>query len=300
MADENVTQQGESLTVTSGTSSSGKSNIVENSNSSSNDVQSGLMSRVTSFENQNPPGEKVSEDFKFDISEIDKIADPHARETVRNIHKELEKTYQKKFQGVAEIKRDYEEWKNQQPTNQHQFNGQWTPERVRQLASDPAFVQAAQQYAGQTEEDPYSEVAPEIKQTIDKQQEQINSLQQYIMSSQNTLQHENLSKKYANYNPQAIDTLRADFIEGKVQAGNEHLYKVLKHDENVQRAYEMGRKDEREGNVDRVQSMSVDGQTTVASPGTYQIQEGESPKNFMRRIVDGVVKNYQSGQQIRK
>lgn len=250
-------------------------------------VADDLLTRTAAFEKENPVKDvQTDKDFHFNVNDIESIQDPQSKEYVQKAYKSLQKGFNDKFQEIAELRKAYEAQQSQ-PTV-------WTADKVQALIKDDNFVQVARQLesnmtsSAQSEE--YSTLTDTEKARFDTQQKEINFLKQQLVSGQNQSQHTQLSEKYANYNSQAIDTLKADLIAGKVQATNEHLYKVVSHDDNVNRAYEMGRKDEREGRSDQIQSVSIDSQTsTTPAPVPVVKEEGETSKQLWRRISEKAI-----------
>lgn len=254
-----------------------------------------LMQRVASFVDDNEPKVKVEDDFHFDASKISEIEDPKAREYAENAYKSLQKGFNQKFQEIADLRKAME-------SNQSQ-NQQWTVERVQSLINDPQFVQVAQQVAGQNpdgQSDDYSALSPTEKARIDKQEAQILALQNQLTSSQNQAQHEFLSTKYSDYKGQAVDTIKADMIAGKVNATNEHIYKAFNFDKAVNNAYALGRKDERMGIVEKSESASIDSQNTVQSDAPIKKEDNESSKSLWNRIAAKSIQLAAKTQEIRK
>ena len=252
--------------------------------------QDDLLSRVTSFMQDNPPKSEPQDDgARFDINDIDRIEDPHARDLVKSAYKSFESGYQRKFQELAQLRKSLESATNEK----------WTPERIQRLINDPEFVAAAQQVAGTNQnssEDEYSNLSDAEKAKISNLERELANLRKQNMDSINQQEHQTLASRYSNYDPKAIDTIKADLISGKVRANNEVIYKAMYHDENVKKAYELGRNDERTGNVSKLESASVDGQNTSQAFQPLEPQEGESSKSFWRRIADAAVKQTKTNQ----
>jgi len=253
-----------------------------------------LMTRVAAYEADNKPDKDFIDDgqeFKGK-EELAKIQDPQAREYAEKAHNSVTKAFNRKFQELAELRKSLETQQN------HQEN--WTTEKVQTLINDPNFVQVAQQVAGQQPtNDEYSALSDIEKQEISQLKTKLVQLEQQNQQSINLTQHEILSKKYPNYDSQAVDTIKADLIAGKAQVTNEHVYWGYYGPQMAKASYEMGKKDALSGNADKVQSMSIDGQNTVSSPSEFKKEEGESNKNFFRRIGSKVLSDLSGGQQIR-
>jgi len=228
----------------------------------------------------------------FDIRDIDKIEDPQAREYALQAFKSFQRGFDKKFQDLAKLRKEYEE------TLKNGGNGQWTAEKIQNLLNDPQFVQAAQQVAGNSQQDDYSALSEAEKQKLQEVDMQIKNLQSQNAQLLKRQQDERLTQRYANYNSEAVDVLTADLLSGKVQATREHLHKVLDYEDAVNRAYKMGLQDRQAGMSDRISSMSTDG-LNVVNGERLQPEKGESSLNYLRRIFDKNKKLHQNSQ-IRK
>lgn len=238
-------------------------------------TQDDLMSKVTSFIETKSP--EPVDPVQFDSSKINDIKTPEeARKFAENAYKSLESGYTKKFQELANLRKSMEEAIG--------HNKQWTPEKVKGLLEDPAFVQAANQIAGQGTSDETSLLSDAEKAKINALENELRSLKEQSLRVTKDQEDQLLSTRYKNYDPKAVDTLTADLIAGKVQAKREHLYKVLYHDDNVKNAYQLGLKDGQAGNLERKQSISVDGVTQTRNDEGPKMNEGETPKNFWKRI----------------
>lgn len=258
--------------------------------------QDDILSRVSSFMTENAPKEPVEKDFHFDINDIDKIEDPNSREYVQKAHKSLEKAYQKKFQDLSEIRKTLE--------SSLQNKRDWTPDEIKKMMeTDQNFLYSLQQLAGLDKQaqdsEEYSALSEAERMKISNLEREIHALRNQAQIDIEKQQHEMLSQRYSDYDPQAIDSLKSDFIAGKVQATNEHLYKVLNYEKNVKAAYEMGRREALTGNVEKLQSSSLDGQSALGAPSPFKKQENEDSKSFWNRIAAQTLKSVNTKQNIR-
>lgn len=287
------------------------------------EVKQNLFQRVGSFKKETPvesesqTPNQASEGDKFDFKEyqatLASIKDPSVKMQLEKAYKSFESGYNKKFQSLAEERKSYEtkqkefELKLQQAQQPQQR--QWTPEEVRKLVNDPTFVQAAQVIAQEQAPAESGMTDQEWSSLSDTERQQFSMLQRKVAELENktfqeTIQRKNaeldsqLKTKYPNYQPEAIDTLTADLIAGKVQATREHLYKVQYHDENVNNAYELGRQDALRELKDKSNSSSFTGGRVNANVGEKP-ETGESSKNFFMRIAQRNLEA-SNGQNIRK
>jgi hypothetical protein len=256
-----------------------------------------LIQRVAKFMETNDPvttGVPVEDDFKFDINEIQKIEDPKARELAEKAYKSFQRGFNKKFQDLAELRKSLESQ-----------GGTWTPDRINKLLNDPSFLQAAQQVAGTTNpqtsgltDEEWSALNDKEKAQLTGMQNKINQLEQFNMTALKTQQDASLKQTYANYNPQQVDTLLSDMMSNRIQATREHLWKVIDYEPAVDRAYRLGRQDERAGTSDRVSAISAQGVTAQPNQ-TIQPEKEESNLNFWKRIASKRLAESKSGQQQR-
>lgn len=237
-----------------------------------------IVSRVASFQ---PETKKPTDEQPiFNVNDIDKIEDPKAREYARNAHKELERTYQKKFQDIAEIKKALES--KTEPSS-------WTTEKIQNLLKDPSFIQAAQGIIGnsQPEQDQeFSNLTDAEKQRIAR----IEKEHQMFLQQQNQFflkqQDEQLKSKFPNYKPEAVDTITADLLQGKVNNTREYIWKAYDYEDAVNRAYQLGKKDAlgEINNNNSVSSFSESGVSTSQPTSSVKMEDGESRENFFKRL----------------
>jgi len=244
------------------------------------EVKEDLLTRVSKFEKKAAAEVKpVEEDFKFDVNEINSIEDPKAKEYATKAYKSFQKGFNHKFQELSETRKALET-----RLNEVNATSNWSPEKVQQLLNNPDFVKAAQSVAGVTH-DEYSALTDAEKAKLNTLENEITRLRTLNEQSLNSQQDAQLRSKYANYEPQAIDSLVQDLSTGKVRATREHLYKVLYHDENVRRAYEMGLADAQGGINEKINSSSADGFKVLPSSGDIKREQNESSENYFKRLA---------------
>jgi len=245
-----------------------------------------LVSRASKVKIDDTP---KTEEPIFNVNDIEKISDPQAKELAQKAHKEFERTYQKKFQELAAIRKDYE--------TQLQQSKQWTPERVQSLLSDKEFVNAAQQIIGPQQTDEYSALTDNDKKLLfDAKQEALLARQQNatLLKQQ---QDEMIKQKYANYAPDYVDLTTKKLLSGEIQATREDLWKVIDYENAVRRAYELGKQDRIVEQKEKIESVSVEGITTTSNQDKPQKEQGESSESFLKRIF---LKNLAKTDNIRK
>lgn len=243
-----------------------------------------LLTRVSKV-NLTPKPKEPDNPFGLSKEDYDKVnTDP----TLSKFYKSMQADYTRSKQQIAAEKKDLEAKLNQDKS--------WTPERIATLLNDPNFVQAAQQVLTNPPNSGYNNT--EWSMLSDNEKKQIVGMQQQIQSLQlqNTLagikqQDEQLKTKYANYDPQAVDIITNDLLQGKVQATREHLYKVLDYDNAVNRAYELGKQDARVDTTEKVNSSSVDGYVMKGEREVPAANKGESGGSFFRRLAENNLRN---------
>lgn len=253
-----------------------------------------LLSRVSKFQKDKAPVETPqpnNTEGNFDIKEIEAITDPVAKDQAMRAYKSFQRGYGEKFQELSQLKKEMEAIKSQPIQVQAPAPVAWTRERVEELARDPQFVEAAKQVAG-TPVDENSTMSEAEQVRINELNQKITKLEaannQALTQQQQALRdqhHQTLGAKYDNYVSKEIDTITYDMIEGRITTTPEHIYKAFKHDENVENAYYMGRKDERNGVSEKIQSASVEGIHTLPSTPAIVPKEGQSSKSFFNDII---------------
>lgn len=185
-----------------------------------------------------------------------------------------ESGYTKKFQELAELRKSLESKKTE--------NVKWTPERIQQeLLRDPTFVQAAQQVAGSQEE---SALTADDRKLIEETRQASLIAQQEAFRQQKMLEDEKLRTKYKNYNPEAVDIVTADLLEGKEKATREHLWKVLDYEDFGKRCYALGKQDRATEVNEKINASSPTGYTAVSND-TIKPEKGESNSAYWNRVV---------------
>lgn len=252
-----------------------------------------LVTKVSQVKIEKPEPTGDIKEPEFDFKDIESITDPVAKEQALKAYKSFQKGFNQKFQEIAEIRKSLEK---QKPAED------WTPERVQHLINDPNFVKAAQSVVGSkevTETDDFSSLTDREKQKLQQLEAEVSNMRQASFMAVKAQQDTELKNRYANYDPQAVDTITADLLAGKVQATREHLWKVQDYDDAVRRAYELGKKDSHGIQQEKLQSTSVEGLTAVKSNAELQPAKGESNLDYFRRLVNENMKK-QKTEQIRK
>jgi len=190
-----------------------------------------------------------------------------------NKEKEWSSGYGKKFHELAELRKSLEKKAENVP---------WTPERIQsELLKDPTFIDAAQKVAGIQSESMLSE---DDKRRIDEANRNALIAQHEALKQQRMLEDERLKSKYKNYNPEAVDIVTQDLLEGKEKASREHLWKVLDYESAIQRAYELGKSDKVRDVTEKISAVSPTGYTAVSNE-SIKPEQGESSMAYWNRVT---------------
>lgn len=218
----------------------------------------------------------------LDQKMIDAITDPVVKEAAINLHKSVQSDYTRKTQAVAESRKEV--------TTQLEAMKNWTPERIQQYClNNPSFVQAAQQISGNqnvtTSTDEYSAMSPQEKARIDALMSKVNTLEQSNFQATVAQRDTQLQTRYPDYNPTQIDATIRDLAQMNPLDIREHVYKSLKHDEDVAAAYELGLKESRELNQTKISAITPNGSAATNSDGLPARQKGDTDQMYFMKLA---------------
>lgn len=257
-----------------------------------------FISKVTQFEADVTPAGKTPEqiddemfsdrEFRKKIDEV-RIKDPELAKHLELMRKSGISGINNKMQEIAEIRKELQSLRD--ANNRPRFSAN----SIEELLKNPEFIAEASKVTGKqgilAEDETLSDAA---KQEIAKLKSELDSLKGNIQSksveeAQLAWQrhHDTLQTKYKNYDRVRIDTIAKQLAEGQVNVTPEYLYKVVYHDENVKRAFEMGQKMALEKVGEKRQATSIDG-VTVVQQGKFSQEKDEDNQNFLRRIISGI------------
>lgn len=174
--------------------------------------------------------------------QLDDIKDPVAKALVEKKIKDLESGYNKKYQTLAQQRKELEDLKAKIST--------WTPERLAEEMRNPAFVQAAQllqqsappqDWAGSNEE--WSSLSPTEKQQFQAMRQETQSLQTQVQKMLQAQEDVEIKKIYPDFEPQVVDEAIEGLRTGKITASRADIWKVVNHDKNVEKGYQFGYED---------------------------------------------------------
>lgn len=254
-----------------------------------------LLSRVTQFEVEQNPASKTPEeqdDVLFSDKDLraklDAITDPALRQQFIDMRKSMIRGVNDKFQEIAHLRKEIESLKS---TSKPKF----VANSIDELLNSPEFLNEAKAKLGQNDNSPISGeegLSEETRTYIKSMEQKLKSLEDGLNQKQSqeanqewNRQHETLSSRYKNYDRQKVDEVANGLITGKVKATPEYIYKVVYHDENVKKAYELGRRDGSKILGEKKQfNNSIESTNAVPLDSVAQDKE-ESNLNFMQRII---------------
>ncbi len=261
-----------------------------------------LITRVSQFKKEETKPETTNETtsetkdtFGLTQEDFEKVnTDP----VLSKFYKSMQADYTRKTQAAANEKKEAERIKQESEKLKTEFSN-WSPERIQQLLNDQNFVNAAQVVMKQQApsnfegtQDEWSSLNDADKAKFQNLEREIGLLKQQNYQAHKQQEDETLKQKYANYNPQAIDIITADLLQGKVNATREYLYKAMFHDENVKSAYELGLQDGKNGVKEKVSSSAMEGTVAVSSKEPLKKEENESDRTYFKRIfLDNLAKS---------
>lgn len=252
-----------------------------------------LLSQVAQFEAENKPNGKSEADIDAEVfsdpelrAKIDSISDPALKEQFIAMRKSMIRGLNQKFEDLAGQRKELAAFGDSSKPK-------FAANSIEELLQNPDFVKEAQRMTGQADALANDETtSPEAKQEIAKVKSELEAFKQRAIEEQARQhnlawqnQHLELSKKYKNYDKSAVDSLANDLVNNKVQVTPEALYKVLYHDDNIRRAYELGRRSTAESTAEKREISSINGITPVQNDGVVQ-EKGEDNKAFMLRIIN--------------
>lgn len=219
----------------------------------------------------------------FDYKEIEKITDPVAKKFAEDAYKSMQSGFTKKTQEIAEQKRGFEQKINEMQN--------WSPERIqRELLNNPQFLQAAQQIAGNqsatapTEE--FSALTPQEKAKVDALMSKVTTLEQSNFQATVAQRDSQLQARYSDYNPIQIDETIRNLAQMNPLDIREHVYKSLKHDEDVSAAYELGKSERNNLNQTKINAITSDGNTIASSDGLPIREKGDTDQAYFQKLAN--------------
>lgn len=250
-----------------------------------------IATRVANFKPEKTNASNQSEDITFDPKSYDSITSvEEAKKFAEQSYKSFEKGFNRKFQDLAELKKTLEA----KVTD----TSSWTTEKIQALLQDTSFVSAAQGvlsqsgYKGELDDD-FSSLSDADKakiQAIERQNNLLMQQQNLLLTKQ---QDEALKAKFPNYRSEAVDTITADLLQGKVKNTREYIWKAYDYEEGLDRAYKLGMQDAKKTINENAETASFEG-GEVTSSAPVKREKGESNENLLRRLYTNAIKSKRS------
>ena len=228
-----------------------------------------------------------SNPFGLTKEDYDKVqADP----TLSKFYKSMQSDYGRKTQEISELRKNYET-KISDATK-------WTPEKIQQVLNDQNFVQAASQVLQSQAPKDFNGTQNDWSALSDSEKQRVLNLEKGYQQMSMQLAHEQMRKqddtlktKYSNYDPQAVDVITNELLQGKRNATREDLWKAVDYENAVKRAYELGRQDKQPEVLERQNASSMDGMQVNSPTRTEPPKKEESNSQALRRIfLDNLTK----------
>lgn len=198
---------------------------------------------------EEPESKQANENELAELKNVnlDDIKDPESRAFVERRVKELESGVNKKFEEIAQKRKELE-------AKLAEANQPWTPQRIQSLLKDQNFLASVQELQGSSappewegSQEDWSSLSPREKQEFDNLRRENRSTSQQVQHLLQSLENEKLDKqlkeKYPNYDSKVVDDVQKGLMNGTIQATREDLWKVANYERDVERAYRLGLKD---------------------------------------------------------
>lgn len=216
----------------------------------------------------------------------DPVAKKAAADAVERLRRGMQSDYTKKLEDAQKL------------VNQSKS---WTPQRIQQeLLSNPEFVSAAQMIQGQpnnnsnernlTHEE-YSALTDSEKAKLNSVVNLENELKQMKQATSQeqvrnaiTQKDITLRTKFSDYDSKAIDEATVNLANLNLADVREYVYKATNYENNVKKAYEMGKLEGQGKLQTKINTIAPQGSTVINNEGIPTKQSGESDKAFFVRL----------------
>lgn len=207
--------------------------------------------------------------------ELAKITDPTQRGIIEKKLKDLESGYNKKYQTLASQRAEVERLQKQMST--------WTPERLRQELAKPEFVQSMQtlqqtappqDWAGSLDE--WSALSPNEKSQFNSMRQETATLQSQMNKLLTEQEDTKVKELYPDYDPKLVDEAIEGLRTGNIVASRADIWKVVNHDQNVEKGYKFGYEDGYRKALEKLNGSSI-------GPGNLSVTSGDEPPDEVRK-----------------
>jgi len=246
-------------------------------------VEKDLVTKISEFKRAKISTTAENNNSFFDYKEIDKIQDPVAKKFAEDAYKSMQSGFTKKTQEIAEQRRAFEQ--------KLQESQSWSKERLQRELNNPQFLQAAQEISSQNPvesgltDEQFSSLTPVERSEISQLKNKITSLEQGNFQSLVAQRDTQLQSRYADYNPSQIDSTLRDLAQMSPLDIREHVYKSLKHDEDVAAAYELGKSEARGLNQQKINAITSNGNEISNSDDRPIREKNETSQSYLMKIA---------------
>lgn len=215
-----------------------------NSGQAQNISTQDILNRASKLDSKSENINDVTiDDIKSQIK-LDDIKDPVARQFAERRAKELEAGFNKKYEQVANLKKQLESQASQPKPLV------WDDQTLDKALQDPQFISLVQARQSKTAPSTWEGSQDEWSALTTQEKAQFSEMNQRILSQESKMnqmlqsqEDERLKSSYPDYDPQAVNQIQSDLLSGRLTATREHLWKVANFDTAVQRAYRLGLED---------------------------------------------------------
>lgn len=248
-------------------------------------VEKDLITKVAEFKkSQSAVTPTDNSQTFFDYKEIEKITDPTARKFAEDAYKSMQSGFTKKTQEIADLKRQTEQ------TLVEMQN--WTPDKIQQYClKNPSFLSAAQIIANQNAQtgaktdEQFSALTESEKARIDALNSKITTLEQSNYQASVMQRDSQLQTRYPDYNPAQIDNTIRDLASMNPLDIREHVYKSLKHDEDVAAAYKLGLQERNGLNQQKINAITPNGSSVTVSNNLPIREKGDTDQTYFMKLA---------------
>jgi len=218
--------------------------------------------------------------------DLDKITDPTVKAIAEKAIKDFESGYNKKFQTLAEQRKQLESMQQEIST--------WTPQRLQKELANPAFVQAMQilqqqappqDWQGSAEE--WSGMSESDKRQMQAMRQEQQSLQAQLAAMKQKEEDTEIKKLYPDYEPQVVEEAIEGLRTGQITASRADIWKVVNHDKNVEKGYQFGYEDGYKKALEKLNGNSIlpnNGSVTNADEVPEDVRKGGFSSIAMWRL----------------
>ena len=208
------------------------------------DLMSRVNAAVSSSTTLPSDGEAQGNEPKDFIERIKSATSVEAAiQAALDANKSWESGYGKKFQKLSEKEKEMQQ--------QMQEASRITPEKLKSLLNEPEFVKAvgevlAEEGLAENGDTQWDSMDPEAKKAIFEVQKKTRMLEDQLQARTLQETHQGLKTKYADYDPNQINSFLQEIQTGKRRVGMEEVYKIQAFDsfeKKIEAAFKLGQEE---------------------------------------------------------